>query len=588
MAGTSQPVVSDLAFAPALTQAELVRRGEVTPLELVDLYLERIERLDPELNAFVTVDAEGARAAARAPRPGPFSGVPIAIKDLTETAGLRTTLSSKTFANNVPTRDAAVVRRIREAGFVILGKTNTPELGSIANTESELNGACRNPWDPTRTPGGSSGGAAAAVAAGLSPIAEASDGGGSIRIPSSCCGVFGIKPSRGRVSRAPYGYGVMGIATNGPIARTVADAVALLDVLAGYEPGDLYTAPPPARPFSSEVGVDPGRLRVAVTIQPPFDVPVDPACAGAARTFADLLTELGHDVKEVPSPYADPEAPRYFGRIWAVETGRLSCARRLPGADQPDARRARAPHDECGAAQAVVALEAFTRRVLAFWADYDVVVTPTLAQPPVPVGWAFAPEDPQEQFRQQFTFTPFTAVVNVTGQPAVAIPVTQHEGLPIGVQAIGRANDEVTLIRLAAQVEQARPSADRPPTDLVAVEGLRELGSSSVSSAVAARPSRAITSTVSSPASVPTTRSWSTPSSARAIAGAEPSSAWSTTTFCAATIRRPNCPRMLRASRVDPGDAARASAAARSEGVRARRGSSRGRALECLARSWPA
>ncbi len=463
MARTSQPVVSDLAFAPALTQAELVRRGDVTPLELVDLYLERIERLDPELNAFVTVDAEGARAAARAPRPGPFSGVPIAIKDLTETAGLRTTLSSKAFANNVPTRDAAVVRRIREAGFVILGKTNTPELGSIANTESELNGACRNPWDPTRTPGGSSGGAAAAVAAGLTPIAEASDGGGSIRIPSSCCGVFGIKPSRGRVSRAPYGYGVMGIATNGPIARTVADAVALLDVLAGYEPGDLYTAPPPKRPFSSEVGVDPERLRVAVTTQPPFDVPVDPACAGAARTFADLLTELGHDVEETPSPYADPEAPRYFGRIWAVGPAIFPAPdESLEPINQMLAARA---HRTSSAelAQAVVALEAFTRRVLAFWADYDVVVTPTLAQPPVPVGWAFAPEDPQEQFRQQFTFTPFTAVVNVTGQPAVAIPVTQHEGLPIGVQAIGRANDEVTLIRLAAQVEQARPWADRRP-----------------------------------------------------------------------------------------------------------------------------
>jgi amidase len=454
---------TDLAFSSALTQADLVRRGDVTPLELVDLYLDRIERLNPELNAYVTVDADGARAAARDPRPGPFSGVPIAIKDLTETAGLRTTYSSKAFANHVPKRDAAVVRRIRDAGFVILGKTNTPELGSIANTESELNGACRNPWDLSRTPGGSSGGAAAAVAAGLCPIAEASDGGGSIRIPSSCCGLFGIKASRGRISRAPYGNGVLGIATNGPIARTVADAAALLDVLAGYEPGDPYTAPPPARPFADEVGADPGRLRVAVTTQPPFDVPVHPACTGAAATFASLLTELGHEVEETASPFADAEAPRFFGRIWAIGPAVF------PGPDESleplnqmlAARARRTTSAELG--EAIVALEAFTRRVLPFWDDYDVVVTPTLAQPPVPVGWAFGPADPAEQFRQQFSFTPFTGVVNITGQPAVAIPVAEHEGLPIGVQAIGRANDEATLIRLAAQVEQARPWADKRP-----------------------------------------------------------------------------------------------------------------------------
>jgi amidase len=454
---------TDLAFASARTQAELVRRGEVTPLELVDLYLERIERLNPELNAFVTVDAEGARTAARDPRPGPFSGVPIAIKDLTETAGLRTTYSSKAFANYVPTRDAAVVRRIRDAGFVILGKTNTPELGSIANTESELNGACRNPWDPSRTPGGSSGGAAAAVAAGLCSIAEASDGGGSIRIPSSCCGLLGIKASRGRISRAPYGNGVMGIATNGPIARTVADAAALLDVLAGYEPGDAYTAPPPSRPFADEVGADPGRLRIAVTTQPPFDVPVHPACTGAASTFADLLTELGHEVEETASPFADAEAPRFFGRVWALGPAVFPAPdESLEPLNQMLAARARRT-TSAELAEAIVALDAFTRRVLAFWGDYDVVVTPTLAQPPVPVGWAFAPADPAEQFRQQFSFTPFTAVVNITGQPAVAIPATEHEGLPIGVQAIGRANDEVSLIRLAAQVEQARPWAGKRP-----------------------------------------------------------------------------------------------------------------------------
>jgi len=453
----------DLAFLSALEQAELVRRGDASSPELVELYLERIERIDPQLSSYVTVDAEGARAAAREPHAGPFAGVPISIKDLTDTAGLRTTYSSKSYADHVPTRDAAVVRRIRDAGFVILGKTNTPELGTVANTESELNGQCRNPWDPSRTPGGSSGGAAAAVAAGLCPLAEGSDGGGSIRIPSSCCGVFGIKPSRGRVSRAPLGNGIAGLASHGPIARTVADAAALLDVMTGYEPGDPYVAPPPERPFLDEVGVDPGQLRIRFTTQPPFPTDVHPACVDAARTCATWLAELGHDVDESPSPYADDEAPRRFGRIWAVGPAAFPAPREsLEPINQMLAGRAdRTSSTEL--VQAFVGMEAFTRKALAFWDDVDVLITPTLAQPPVPVGWVFEPEDPREQFRQQFWFTPFTAVVNVTGQPAVAVPVAEHEGLPIGVQLIGRANAEATLIRLAAQLEAAHPWADRRP-----------------------------------------------------------------------------------------------------------------------------
>jgi amidase len=237
--------VDELPFLSAIEQADLVRRGEVASAELVELYLERIERLDPELNAFVTVCADEARAAAAGELPdGPFGGVPLPIKDLNETAGVRTTYSSRAFADYVPDFDGAVVRRLKEAGFVVLGKTNTPELGITAVTESELNGPCRNPWDTSRTPGGSSGGAGAAVAAGLAPAAQGSDGGGSIRIPASCCGLFGIKPARGRVSPAPYG-GLEGFSTSGPITRTVADAAALLDVMAGYETGDPYWAPPP-------------------------------------------------------------------------------------------------------------------------------------------------------------------------------------------------------------------------------------------------------------------------------------------------------------------------------------------------------
>src|SRR5579862_8358819 len=248
----------------------------------------------------------------------PFYGVPLPIKDLTETAGLRTMYSCKAFADNVPTVDASVVRRLRAAGFTIIGKTNTPEFGTIAMTESELNGDCRNPWDTSRTPGGSSGGAAAAVAAGLAPVAHASDGGGSIRIPSSCCGLFGIKPSRGRISPAPFVSGSLGLGTSGPIARTVRDAAALLDVMAGNEPGDFYVAPAPERPFLEEADVAPGRLRIAVTSEPPSPVPVDPVCAAAARAAADLLGELGHDVVEATPPWQTDEMIVHFIRIWQV------------------------------------------------------------------------------------------------------------------------------------------------------------------------------------------------------------------------------------------------------------------------------
>jgi amidase len=460
----------ELAFLPATGQARLVRDGEISSVELVRLCLERIERLDPQLNAFVTVRPEEALADARAADAAggnaPFRGVPIAVKDLTATAGIRTTYSSRAYADYVPDFDTAVVRRIREAGFVILGKTNTPEFGTTAFTESELNGATRNPWNPELTPGGSSGGAAAAVAAGLVPLAHGSDGGGSIRIPASCCGVFGLKPSRGRVSAAPF-TSLEGLSTSGPISRSVEDAAALLDVLAGYEPGDPWWAPAPERPFAEELRTPPGPLRIAVTSAPPVEAPVDPECVAALTSTAALLTELGHDIVEATPPWTEPDLSSTFVAVWQVgpalhpiddlslmtplNRGLVESARASSAADY---------------ARAVVRLQAIARRTVAFWKEFDLVLTPTLALPPVPIGWQeqVESEDPIEQLFRNTVFAPFTAIANVTGLPAVSLPLHwSAEGLPIGVQAIGPPAGDALLLRLAAQVEEARPWRERRP-----------------------------------------------------------------------------------------------------------------------------
>ena len=453
-----------LAFLPALEQARLIRAGELSPVELVQHYLERIERLDPTLNAYVTVCAEEALAEAESPRPGPFSGVPLPIKDLTETAGIRTTFSCKAFANYVPAADVEVVRRIREAGFVLLGKTNTPEFGSSAVTESELNGVCRNPWDPARTPGGSSGGAAAAVAAGLAPLAHATDGGGSIRIPASCCGLFGLKPSRGRVSPAPR-PDVYGFSTSGPMARTVADAAALLDAISGSQPGDPYLAPPPERPFAEEVGAPPGRLRIGLALDPPHPAEVDPACVAAAEEAASLLAELGHEVESTEQPPASPELMGHFAVVWQTipMLYPLEDHSLLEPLNRAFAERANA-RSSADYVRASAGLQLRTRALAQSWARYDVVLTPTLARPPVPVGWVFEPDDPWEQFRRAADFSPFTASVNVAGLPAASVPFAWNDdGLPIGIHLIGRAAGEAVLFRLAAQLEEARPWAERRP-----------------------------------------------------------------------------------------------------------------------------
>jgi amidase len=448
----------------ALDLAAQVRAGEVSPRELTEAAIARIEATNPALNYLVTDCFE--QALATEPSDGPFAGVPMLVKDLNETAGVRTTFSSRAFADYVPTADAAVVRRMKDAGFVVLGKSNTPEFGSTCVTESALNGACRNPWDTTRTPGGSSGGAGAAVAAGALPLAHASDGGGSIRIPASCCGLFGIKPSRGRVSPAPFVSGSLELSQSGPLSVTVRDAAAFLDAIAGYEPGDAHWAPPPERPFLDEVGADPGRLRIAFTVEPPIPCPVDDAVAAVARDAADALAALGHELVEQTPPWVDEALLRTFAKLWQVGPAMYP----IPDPEllEPLNRTlAAAAHETSSVvfAQNVVALQRLARRIVSFWNDVDVVLTPGLAKLPVPIGWVFEPDDPWEQFDRGGEFTPFTPIVNVTGQPAATVPFGVVDGLPVGVQLIGRPADEATLFRLAAQIEQAHPWADRLPID---------------------------------------------------------------------------------------------------------------------------
>ncbi len=457
--------MEELAFLSALEQAALVRAGDVSPVELVQTYLERIERLDPQLRAFVTVRAEEALAEARAwDGGGPFGGVPIALKDLDSTAGTRTTFGSRAFADYVPQFDVAHVRRLKAAGFVVLGKTATPEFGTTAFTASELTGATRNPWDTTRTVGGSSGGAAAALAAGLTPIAQGSDGGGSIRIPASCCGVFGLKPARGRISNAPLGPGI-GLSTSGPLARTIADAAAYLDVVTGYEWGDPWWLPPPERPFAEAAVTEPGRLRIAVTTVPPTETEVHADCRAAAEDAATLLAALGHEVEEAAPDWSGPGLAEDFTPLWQVAptlygVEDLSLLTPFNQALAEGAKRT----SSVEYVAALVRLQMRARQIVAFWERYDLLLTPTLALPPVPIGWAAEEDDPWEQYARAARFTPFTPVFNVTGQPAASVPLSwNEEGLPIGVQLVGPPAGEELLLRVCAQLEAARPWAGRRP-----------------------------------------------------------------------------------------------------------------------------
>lgn len=461
--------MTELHDLTALEQGEAVRTGEVSPGELVEHYVERIERLDPELGAFVTRTFEAARAQAGEALPdGPLAGVPIGVKDLNLTEGVPTAFGSAVFAGFVPPISDSVVERMRAAGTISLGKTATPEFGLPCYTETAVGPPTRNPWDTSRSAGGSSGGAGAAVAAGLLPIAQGSDGGGSLRIPGSVNGLVGLKPSRGRVSNAPVVADITGLPTNGPLARTVRDAAALLDVLAGPVLGDPWPAPAQEGTFLSACDAPPGRLRVGRTTSSPVPgFEVHPEVRRAYEDASAVLESLGHEVEDLPEPPYGPELLPAFEVLWSV-----SAAGAPVGPDDehrllPLTRWLRERGQATSAVQftgALAAVQAAARQAVTATAAYDVLLLPTVAQLPAPLGWFTAAGDPAGDFERQKVWTPFTAQFNVSGQPAVSLPLGMSEsGLPIGIMLVGRPAGEAALLSLAAQVESARPWAHRHP-----------------------------------------------------------------------------------------------------------------------------
>ena len=465
----------------ATEQAAAVRSGELSAVELVDASLDAIRRRDGEINAVVTLVAERALEEAAGVRAGderPLAGVPILIKDLTQlTEGVRTTFGSAATGDFVPSFDTSLVRKLREAGAIVVGKTNTPEFGILPTTEPHRFGPTRNPWDTARTSGGSSGGSAAAVAAGMVAFAHGSDGGGSIRIPAACCGLVGLKPSRGRISLAPLVPSPSALSGDGFLTRTVADTALGLDVGAGYEWGDMAWPPPPAGTFADSVRRDPGRLRIGFTTVAPNEADVHPECVAAAQQAAKLLESLGHEVEEDAPDWGGPRFIETFEQVWTAELGTsVVNLGRVVGhpldlemveplsREMAEAARSMNAVDAFGA---LTRLRAYSRSVVGWWADHDVLVSPTLAQPPLELG-SLEPE-PGKPAMEVLTgraaaFVPFTPPLNATGQPAISLPLHQSaDGLPIGVQLVGPPSGEELLLSVASQLEQAAPWAGRRP-----------------------------------------------------------------------------------------------------------------------------
>lgn len=482
----------------AVGLAELVRRGEVTATALLELALERIEALNPELNAVVRLMEDDARRDAGTRQEGPFTGVPFLAKDLTSMySGHPTSAGSRYMAEHVVTWDSELARRVKASGAVVMGKTNTPEWGLLPVTESELWGPCRNPWDLTRSSGGSSGGSAAAIAAGIVPMAGGGDGGGSIRIPSSCCGLFGLKPTKGRTPTGPKrGQIWRGASVEHVLSRSVRDSAVMLDATHGPDTGAPIRIPPPRRSFADEIDSDPGRLRIAWSTTPYVPTEVHPDCIAAVHDAVRLLEELGHELVEDHVPVDGPTFSKKFLTLVSGELGSdLEEAAEQVG--RPPRRSELEPatwalallSDALSArefAEALRWVEVMGRDVGRFFEGYDLILTPTLSTPPPPIGTIGTSRSEEIQLRvlgmigsgrlvkaaglidqaakTALDFIPWTPVYNVTGQPAMSVPLFWNDaGLPVGVHFVGRFAREDVLFRLAGQLERARPWFDRLP-----------------------------------------------------------------------------------------------------------------------------
>ncbi|MDS1271090.1 amidase [Lipingzhangella sp. LS1_29] len=481
--------MTDIHELTVSEQALHVRKRELSPVEITRHYLSRIERLNDRLGAYVTVTEEDALAQARSAEQRvlrdtpedlpPLCGIPVPIKDLDMVAGVRWTWGSAVYAEQVAPLDEDFVAELRAAGAVLIGKTNTPEFGMACHTDNDVAPPARSPWDLTRSAGGSSGGAGAAVAAGLAPVAQGSDGAGSIRIPASVCGLVGLKPTRGRVTAAPVRPDLIGLSTTGPLARTVTDAATLLDAVAITRPGDYFPAPalPSGVRFRDyavgtadalapgAVGEGPRRLRIGRFAESPVpDAPTQPEVRAAYDSVSHLLEELGHEVVDIEVPLA-PEVQNHFGTVWAAMATRYPVQPEDEQRLRPLSRWLRERGRGLSATEYLDAthqLQLAIRAAMTRMDEYDAVLTPTLAQLPAEVGSFSADGDPVAEFERMTRFTPFTVLANLTGQPAISLPLVWNPG-PIGTTLMGRFGGEPTLIALAAQLEQARPWHGRRP-----------------------------------------------------------------------------------------------------------------------------
>ena len=458
--------------------AELVKTKAVTPDELLDAAIDRAGQINPHINAIVTEMYDYARSSIVGGLPeGAFTGVPFLLKDLRAfVEGVPSSYGSRFFADFVPDHNSEIVNRYLRAGAVIFGRTNTPELGSSVSTEPQLFGPTRNPWNLELIAGGSSGGAAAAVAARLAPMAHGSDGGGSIRIPAACCGVFGLKPTRGRNPMGPdYGESWSGLSAEHALTRSVRDSAAMLDATSGPDVGDPYWAPPQPDSFLAAVGQPPGRLRIAVSTETASGTPIHPDCVEATEAAAQLCEELGHDVVDAAPEYdsagvGEPFRVIVASNVMASIQDRASALGREPGPDDLETAigilaRLGLEHTAADYARALQKLHRESRHVARFYEQYDAFLTPTLATPPPPLGsFSTMTDDVDAYLSRLFAFIPFTALSNVTGQPSMSVPLSWNDdGTPIGVHFVGRFGDEATLFMLAGQLEEAVPWAHRIP-----------------------------------------------------------------------------------------------------------------------------